>query len=443
MRFLFFLSLLFTLSFNSVTAQDVSIFYNANSELGLSEIKQQDFEVIEDGFTNGLNNGAYWLKIEPNDIAEIFQLTNNHITIAQAFYQNEEIPVDLDKGFITCDIATDDITYLKLNVNREAYFPYKRISGQDAKRIAIEESVFIGLFYGFALMVFILNIFLYFIFKDNAFILYSLFLFFIIAVFAYRDGFVDIIGFSLKFKWVSEPFIHALGGLAGAAFGSVYLNLKRHYPTLEYSYYLLPIPLSILVIAYLTTGDYIYFLGIDILCLYVFFSCWLSALLLFTAHRYAAIFCLAYFFMLCAATMFYLFPALNIQWIVIEHHYLKWSGYLEMLIITSAVLYRMKILQNEHKMMREEMVAYLSEINYLSQELENAQQGENSIFAQYDLTAREAEILEKISKGNSNKVIADELFISINTVKYHVKKIYEKLEVSNRKEAFQKVKSAS
>jgi two-component system, NarL family, nitrate/nitrite response regulator NarL len=48
------------------------------------------------------------------------------------------------------------------------------------------------------------------------------------------------------------------------------------------------------------------------------------------------------------------------------------------------------------------------------------------------LTPREREILILISKGITNKQVADQLFISENTVKNHIKKLLEKLEVENR-----------
>ena len=50
------------------------------------------------------------------------------------------------------------------------------------------------------------------------------------------------------------------------------------------------------------------------------------------------------------------------------------------------------------------------------------------------LTAKEIDLIEKILNGKSRKEIADELHISENTVKTHLKHIYEKLEVANKQE---------
>ncbi|MBQ9777556.1 MAG: helix-turn-helix transcriptional regulator [Clostridia bacterium] len=50
------------------------------------------------------------------------------------------------------------------------------------------------------------------------------------------------------------------------------------------------------------------------------------------------------------------------------------------------------------------------------------------------LTAKECEVLERMLAGESRKQIAADLHVSENTVKTHVKHIYEKLGVSGREE---------
>lgn len=58
---------------------------------------------------------------------------------------------------------------------------------------------------------------------------------------------------------------------------------------------------------------------------------------------------------------------------------------------------------------------------------------------QYDLTERELEVLQLLSKGHSTKAIADKLKIAFNTVRSHLKNIYAKLHVNCGKEAIAKV----
>lgn len=57
------------------------------------------------------------------------------------------------------------------------------------------------------------------------------------------------------------------------------------------------------------------------------------------------------------------------------------------------------------------------------------------------LTEREMEVLMLVSEGLTNKLISEKLFISVNTVKTHILKIYEKLDVQNRTAAAAKASS--
>jgi len=57
-----------------------------------------------------------------------------------------------------------------------------------------------------------------------------------------------------------------------------------------------------------------------------------------------------------------------------------------------------------------------------------------------NLTNREYEILQLIAKGHSNADIADQLFLSISTVKTHVSNLYVKMDVKRRGQAIEKAK---
>jgi ATP/maltotriose-dependent transcriptional regulator MalT len=69
----------------------------------------------------------------------------------------------------------------------------------------------------------------------------------------------------------------------------------------------------------------------------------------------------------------------------------------------------------------------------------NSNQSHQEIYAdKWGLTTRESEILHHLGQGCSNAKIAEKLFISENTVKFHIKNIYIKLNVKNRMEALLK-----
>ena len=69
-------------------------------------------------------------------------------------------------------------------------------------------------------------------------------------------------------------------------------------------------------------------------------------------------------------------------------------------------------------------------------QFESAQQAE-----EVNLTNREIEVLEQLSKGLKYNDIADNLILSVGTIRKHVENIYAKLQVHNKIEAIQKAKN--
>lgn len=73
-----------------------------------------------------------------------------------------------------------------------------------------------------------------------------------------------------------------------------------------------------------------------------------------------------------------------------------------------------------------QVLSMFSQLSYTSKE-------EN-----YNLSDREQQVLQFLVEGYSYKMIAAEMFISIDTVRSHIKKIYEKLHVNSKSEAVAK-----
>ncbi|HPN71122.1 MAG TPA: response regulator transcription factor [Saprospiraceae bacterium] len=58
-----------------------------------------------------------------------------------------------------------------------------------------------------------------------------------------------------------------------------------------------------------------------------------------------------------------------------------------------------------------------------------------------DLSTREYEVLQLMEKGYSNAEIAEQLFLSLSTIKTHVSNLYQKMDVKSRTQAIGKAKA--
>jgi DNA-binding CsgD family transcriptional regulator len=68
--------------------------------------------------------------------------------------------------------------------------------------------------------------------------------------------------------------------------------------------------------------------------------------------------------------------------------------------------------------------------------------GMDHVFEKYGVTKREQQVVQKICLGKTNKQIADELFISLQTVKDHTHRIYSKIGVNSRMQLVQMMNAA-
>lgn len=111
-----------------------------------------------------------------------------------------------------------------------------------------------------------------------------------------------------------------------------------------------------------------------------------------------------------------------------------------LIIIAVANFFRQRAKQKLNQM-ETDIQKYILKIKDLNNIEKNDPDINSSEFSEkYDLTKRETDVLLLISKGLLNADIAKSIFVSTNTVKYHIKNIYLKLDVKNRAEVLSIIK---
>lgn len=96
---------------------------------------------------------------------------------------------------------------------------------------------------------------------------------------------------------------------------------------------------------------------------------------------------------------------------------------------------RQKEMDAELQMMRNELLAHMKHMEAAQYDSINEEEHIHE-----PLSSRQQEVLDLLLKGHSNKEIAAMLFISENTVKFHIKGIYQAMGISGRKELLAQVK---
>jgi DNA-binding NarL/FixJ family response regulator len=77
----------------------------------------------------------------------------------------------------------------------------------------------------------------------------------------------------------------------------------------------------------------------------------------------------------------------------------------------------------------------------IQNQLVNLQSDEPMINPTGLLSEREAEVLKHLAMGKTNQQIADDLYVSLNTIKTHLKNIYIKLDVNTKTQALLKARA--
>lgn len=417
-----------------------SFIYDKNAKITIENITKYQFKNFEGKVDEGLNNGFYWIKIENDHTGKIVSISSARIKKIIG-YINRKKTADLNYfSFPTFEIGSNQILYLKVYCEKEASIPLTFYKKEDTIQSIQNQYLFYGLYYGFAIVIIILNFFYYFNFKENTFLFYSLFLIGVTGSLFYRDGIFNLL---FNNKWIvtnGENILHFIAVGFGGLFASVYLRHEIHFPRLKFYTFTILCLTAIFFTLHSVTTNFIWFVaaelfGISILAIY-----WISSILLFNKDTFYAFFAIAYSLILLLAIDFFILPLLGLPYLGITTVFMKTASVFEMLILSFAVVYRMRILHHENYQFQMALFEHTTQIEKLEVELSKLKAGEKNKITASILNAREVEILTMISNGIPTKEMADRLFVSINTIKYHIKNLYDKLEISSRQEA--KVKAS-
>jgi two-component system, NarL family, response regulator LiaR len=132
------------------------------------------------------------------------------------------------------------------------------------------------------------------------------------------------------------------------------------------------------------------------------------------------------------ATLLFLLKWLELRFIIIDHAFEIYVGLIAILFTSLGVWLALKLAKPKVRtvIVEKEIRVNAGDPFRLNEEEAN----------RLGLSKRELEVLQLMSEGMSNLEIAEQLFVSVNTVKTHTSRIFEKLEVKRRTQAIEKAK---
>ncbi|MCL7753649.1 7TM diverse intracellular signaling domain-containing protein [Polaribacter sp. Z022] len=306
-------------------------------------------------------------------------------------------------------------------------------------------SLLLGIFIGLMLVMAIYNFLLYFSLRDKAYLYYvGTVIFGLLTSLAINK-------ISGQYFWPNQPNLDktiyiTFAGISmffSSRFAAIFLELKEHHKLLnKFMWVIACLSLLLTLLSFILTLKQI-----------TPFGRWL-VLLSFPSYIIVAI--IAYRKGLVVAKFYLLAWIPYVLGLLIRTmHGANWiptnqlvlssieiGGALEIMLLSFALAYRIKKIQKENTLISVQLQEYISRVLILEEKIQSKNSPEENVLEkkieiiaqEHKLTERETDVFLYLAKGLNNQKIADELFVSINTVKFHTRNIYEKLDIKKRNE---------
>ncbi len=132
------------------------------------------------------------------------------------------------------------------------------------------------------------------------------------------------------------------------------------------------------------------------------------------------------------ALLLFLMRWLEVRVLVVDHATELYAGALALIFTALGIWLALNLAKPKTKTVVVEKQVYVAR--------EGSFERNEQAVEELGLSKRELEVLELMATGLSNNEIAEKLFVSLNTIKTHSSKVFEKLEVNRRTQAIETAK---
>ncbi|WP_343523729.1 LuxR C-terminal-related transcriptional regulator [Pedobacter sp.] len=133
------------------------------------------------------------------------------------------------------------------------------------------------------------------------------------------------------------------------------------------------------------------------------------------------------------AIMLLLLKWLELRFILINHAFEIYAGSIAIIFTALGIWLALKLTKPKTILIEKEVFTEKPETFVLNEKE----------MIRLNISKRELEVLQLMSEGLSNQEIAAKLFVSLNTIKTHIARLFDKLEVKRRTQAVEMSKKLS
>ena len=138
---------------------------------------------------------------------------------------------------------------------------------------------------------------------------------------------------------------------------------------------------------------------------------------------------------ICLAVLLFVLKWLELRFVILNHAFEIYIGAIALMFTSLGIWLALRLAKPKIQTVLVEKEIYIHhKKSFILNENEVQKLG---------LSKRELEVLTLMSGGLSNQDIADQLFVSLNTIKTHCSRLFEKLEVKSRTQTIEKAKRLS
>ncbi len=438
--------LLDSLSTETTIKTHLDYYHDASKKETIKTIQGKKFSFYGNKIFPGEQAQKFWFKLglhkSENHKGEFFFLLNtvsiNKIVVYQnidsgykkqyEFIKNGEKDIEIPFNFTTTSNFLFEVSFAK-----SIYFPIQIKNKQSLDKLHKTNLVIYGIYYGFVLVVVLINLFFYRQTKERFFIYYILLAISIALILFELDGLVFFLFGDVNWILYLDVVLHTFLLASFALFTTEALQLNTYIPKLKW-FGIIIVLLNILSFSiYISTNSLLsYSLG-ELFNLIGLLTYWFAGILFLKKLVFARFMFIAYSVIIISNIIYVLPSEFGMEDLGFTPTSFKIGSVIEMLVFLYAISYRHKTLSKEKTHIEQELESHKKELFKKNKEIEiSITQKVENFKDKFNLTTREVEILDYIIQGEKNKEIANNLFLTEATIKYHCAKLYGKTGVKSR-----------